>query len=226
MAKMIKVTGNQGKSIFSFYLAKELSSKSKVIVLSADESAAPCSALFFDNESKKSLGRLLAKPVITKQDIFSQMNFYSDDLGYLGYASGENIASYPKVLPENIKRLLDQLLELTDYCIIDGKHFGSKIETVAETYRPLSIFIASADRKGVAYRNAFDQQPKGQIDVVLNNSRFNYLPEIMATYRHSPKYILPYAKELNSIYNTTGIANVPVPKGYGKVIKAVREKIC
>jgi hypothetical protein len=227
LGKLIKICGNLGKSILSYYLAEELARKNKVAVLTVDDTYSALETLFFKNSQGKSIGKLLAKPFISKQEVFSQLNFLGNDLGYLGYAQNETEEDYPEVLDKNILSLLNLLLEITDYLIIDGKHFGSKIEKIVDALDPIIISITSADNKGLSYRNTFDKQRKDQIDIVTENNPYSISSQFIATYKHPPKYIFPYCKDLGAIYNVSGIDQIPMPKLYRKVLlKLLKEKIC
>ncbi len=217
--KIINVTGNYGKTIFCYYLARQLTGLgAKVTVVSANP-LHPAAALLFSEQKglkEKSLGKVLSFAVLSKQDLFDNLMILDDNLAYLSYAPNENADHYREVLPPDVKQMLFAL-DFSDYVIIDGCAYKDPISRAAEDlFDTLPVCVISADKKGLI---TFSQMAREDAAaVVVQSSSYNPVSDVLSGL-HDP-ILLPHAKALEAVYNTEDITSIPPPKAYSKQLNA------
>jgi len=218
MAKLTAVTGNSGKTILSFYLSSTLSKKHRTLLLSTDGRCPTGKALFptHPTESTKSLGRLLSLPVITDADVFNHAVVLSDNLLMLSYADGESYLNYPDISEISLHNLFAQLDRLVDCVIVDTSTVHSAIDEFAIAKAAMQMCITTADSKGFAYRQFC--KPEHAVPVVLNDSPYNPLNDILKTFSEPVRYVLPYCSGLRGVYNGMNISDIVPSRTYRKTL--------
>jgi hypothetical protein len=217
MAKLIAITGNTGKSSFSFYLSATLSKKYKVALVSTDGQLPAYPMLFptMEQNPKKSLGRLLSLAAITEADILNHAVILADELVMLSYAQGESKTNYPEITEINLHNLFAQLDRLVDCVIVDTSTRGNLIDTFAITRAVEEICLSSADNKGFAYRQYY--KPEHATQVLLNNNPHNPLSDVLQTFSE-PVRILAYCRSFGSLYNGVNISDIVPSRRYRKTL--------
>lgn len=214
MRKII-VTGNSGKTLFSYFLAEQLSKNKKVVLISTDENKAMHRSLFpTGKKSKKSLARLLSDPVITDKDIYKNSHLLNKRLMLISNA--DNKENYPDVTTINCAKLLMALEHIADIVIVDtSKHlFDSFIKKAPDC---ISICVTTADIRGYHYRL---KNGNGTFNVLWQSSPYSVYQDTIATFKEKP-IELPYLKKLTSVYNGVNISDISVSGKYAKAIKTI-----
>lgn len=183
MGKVIAMWGspNSGKTTVSIKLAKELSKQNSVIVLFSDILAPVIPTLRDDVDTKKSLGNVLSSATLDNDVILKNCIEVGKikNIGFLGYAQGENVFTYPQYTEERVKDLIDHLKELADYVIIDtsSNFVNDLITIVALEVSDKVLRINSSELKNISYFDSYlplliDSRFKSDTHInILSNSR-------------------------------------------------------
>ncbi|WMJ24317.1 hypothetical protein RBG61_06530 [Paludicola sp. MB14-C6] len=230
MAQLITVTGNTGKTLFSFLLATKLANKDKRVIIISTDSNAPSFLYAMPVEKKaeaKSLGKVLSLPIISPHQILENMISFScsENIGCICYNVNESNNSYPDILESNLDTFFNHLNSLVDYIIVDTETRQNIIDQYCIHRCESEICIASADLKGLAYRQRYDNDKT--IHVLYHCSPYNPFEDIQRTYSKQVKYILPYCKQFGYIFNGGHFDDiVNIPKAYDKTLnKLIKEVI-
>ena len=228
MAQLIAVTGNSGKTVFSYYFAQVLAKqKKKVLIVSTDSLQPACKMLFPTKklESNDSLGNLLSLAAVTKADIFNNSNVIDDDLLLYSYAPGESYLTYPKITSTNLHNVFHKFYAIADYVVVDTSTAQNVIDQYVLSKNPVQLCITTADEKGYHYRNFYRSANSSTIPILFSNSVYNPLSDVLASFDTTVKHILPYCKSLMSIYNGVNISDITAPRRYRKVLYKVAGEI-
>lgn len=228
MSKLITITGNSGKTVFSFLLANELAQKGKKAIVISTDNQIPSFHYLMPIDKKienKSLGKILALAVINTKSILDNMITFkrNENLGVLCYSVDESVNTYPQILESNIEALILQLKSLVDYIIVDTQTYRNIIDQYAVKNSDNHICITTADYKGYAYRKRYDDELTTHI--LYNNNAYNPLEDIKRTFKLQVKYIMPYFKQLSYIYNGSKLEDISVPQKYDKLISNIIKEI-
>ncbi|WBY64710.1 AAA family ATPase [Thermocaproicibacter melissae] len=219
MEQLIAVTGNSGKTVFSFYLAQILSKQGKRVFLVSTDSHQPAFKMLFpdrkDNDGR-SLGRLLSLATIAEANIFNNAHTINKNLMLLSYADGETALTYPEIAKINLESLFQQLSIIADIILIDTSTHQNKIDKFALSKCSKQISIATADVKGYYYRQNHPNHGCA-LQVLFVNNPNNALADVLSTY-DSPVTVLPYCRGLSGIYNGICITDIIPPRKYRKTL--------
>lgn len=223
MSKVITISGNSGKSVFAYYLSRSIAGRKKKIALIATDGQQPMYKLLFPTEKQepgKSLGRLLSLAALTEADIFDNAHVIADNILMFSYAEGESCLSYPEITGINLHNFYEQLTRLVDCIVVDTSTAHNDIDRFFFS-QSSDICLTTADTKGLVYRQFY--KPQGT-QLLLLNSRYNAISDVLGTFKTTPPKILPYCLVLTAVYNGTDISAIAPPWRYRKVIeKVVRE---
>jgi len=222
MGKIIAIWGNPGagRTAFAAKLVKALyrSEKAKIICIFTDNQT-PVLPVLFPNSAKESLpsiGALMSKTQIDKRDMLKYLVTFKSmkNVGFLGYADGENRFTYPEFSKEKAINLIDTISSVADYIIVDCSGDLNESLNYAAIQRAESLFkLCSPTLKGVSY---FSSQLPLYGDAVFKPE--NYIAGIVAT--ESEKYMplneakqhfgnirfaIPYCGELQRQFMEGGI---------------------
>lgn len=160
MGKIIAVSGPpcSGKTTVSVKLAQEIhaATKSRVIYFSPDM-LIPTLGVLFPTEKKESLrsiGSVLDRIPLTEDDILSVMATTkgTDNLGYLGYRSGEHPYTYPTLTENKALELLTSLKGCSDYLIIDcERNRDDLISILARSIADHVVYVHNPDIRSLLY---------------------------------------------------------------------------
>lgn len=227
-SKIITVTGNYGKSIFSYFLAQALSRQKiqrdeyhsdnlKVAILSTDDKQPMVDLMFptAKTDKSKSLGRVLSMAALSVSDLFNNAYVINDNIMWLGYAPNETKKTYPDITEINLSNLHDLLNKIVDVIIVDTATERNVIDYYFLA-RSRNICITTADLKGVNYRRIYMPQ-ENDTQLLVCNSRYAALPDILGTF-DTPPQILPYCKVFSAVYNGINISDIIPPKKYTKFL--------
>lgn len=224
MANMIYTTGNQGKTIFCYYLASQLAHLGeKVVVVSTDGYQSVASTLFSGRKSHmqdKSIGKVLSTAMLRQEELLNNLIVLDDNLGYLSYSPNENHHHYPDLVESNIQNMVHCLSDFTKYIIVDGSHYPTKLDRFLSQKANKRFLITSADVRGLQYKRQWEGNLPSYIWVLCTVNKYNPVADFQ------PSYTLPYCRELEPIYSTVDIVDIPIPKRYAKVIyKIIKEEL-
>ncbi|MDF2567826.1 MAG: hypothetical protein K0R90_1282 [Oscillospiraceae bacterium] len=228
MAKIIAVTGNSGKTVFSFFLAEALAQKDeKAILLSTDSIISSSNVLFptIKTVQNKSVGKILSLPVIDRTDITENIFLTPNNknLGLLSYAPNENINSFPLPTEQNISKLFHVMTELVDYIVVDTQSGFNDIDMYALSHADKEICITTADYKGLCFRKFYNHE--NALDVLFTNNAYNPVSDISRTFKSPVKYTLTFQKEFLPLFNGINITDVTIPKRYQKEIQKIIHEV-
>ena len=218
MRKVYVVTGNQGKSVFSYYLASELARRKQKVALIQTDGCKPMFRLLFPTKQPvpgRSLGRLLSLAAVTKNNVLQNAQMASNILIF-SYAEGESALSYPEITQTNLSNFYNALSLLVDVMVVDTAAPRNAIDAFFLD-KGDEICVTSADARGAAYRE--NRKPQGT-QILIRDSPYNALPDVLATFPE-PVPVLPYSKALSSLYNGIDICDIPIPGGYRRIIRRI-----
>lgn len=118
-------SGHTGKSVLSVKLAEDLYERTRatVVVLLTDMTTPMLPVLFPNYRSRDlfSVGTVLSKTNIFRNDIISNLVFLRErqNLGFLGYRTGENRYTFPEFGREKAEEFFAVLSDIADYIIAD-----------------------------------------------------------------------------------------------------------
>jgi len=97
--------------------------KAKIICIFADNQT-PVLPVLFPNRKKEdlsSIGALMSKTDIEKRDMLKYLVTFKNmkNVGFLGYADGENKYTYPEFSKDKAIDLMEKIASVADYLIID-----------------------------------------------------------------------------------------------------------
>jgi molybdopterin-guanine dinucleotide biosynthesis protein len=218
VGQLIAVTGNSGKTVFSFYLAQILSKQRKRVILVSTDSRQPAFKMLFPDRKKeegRSLGRLLSLATISEANIFNNTHTINKNLMMLSYADGETALTYPGIAEINLEALLKQLSVLADVVLVDTTTHQNRIDKYVLSQSPKQIRLATADVKGYYYRQ--NHPAHGAEQVLFVNSPDNALSDVLSTYE-GPVTVLPYCRGLSGIYNGISITDIIPPRKFRRTL--------
>lgn len=222
MSTIVTVSGNSGKSVFSYYFVMALTKRKKKVALISTDGQKPMYRLLFPTKKSAaghSLGRLLSLAALTEADIFDNAHIIADNVLMFSYAEGESCLTYPEITGINLRNFYEQLSKLVDYIVVDTSTARNDIDTFFMS-QSTDLCITTADTKGLAYRQFY--QPQGT-QLLLCSSRYNALTDILGTFQ-APLKVLPYCRVLTAIYNGTDISDVKPSIRYRKTLENVVNK--
>lgn len=217
MKAIVAVTGNLGKSTFSYFLGERLSKKNKVTIISTDTDKSMYRCLFpKGKKNAKSLGKLLADPVLTIKDISENANILNDNLLYISYAKGERKDFFPEITTVNCTRLYTILAEISDIIIVDTSNHDFDKFILANPNTKI-ISVTTCDIRGNHYRLVHGND---FINVLWSSSKFNSYSDVIATFGDKP-FELPYIKALTNLYVGEDITDIYLNKKYTQEIEKI-----
>ncbi len=213
--KKIIVTGNSGKTIFSYFLAEHLSKEKKVVLISTDEQKGTFRCLFPNGKkSQKSLARLLSDPVITDKDVYENSSLINKR--FLMIAGGDYIENFPEITTFNCVKLIMALDRIADILIVDSSNHVLD-NFIANAPDCINVCVTTADIRGHHYRMKGNT---GAINVLWQSSPYGTYQDALTTFKEKP-FEVPYEKKLTAIYNGEAIKDVSISSRYKKVLQAI-----
>lgn len=218
--KNIIVTGNSGKTTFSYFLARKLSKNNKVILISTDTEKGMIKCLFPDAQSteNRSLGNLLADPIIIEKDIYDNSYLVDDNFLFISYS--QDIELHPNITNINCSKLFSRASQMADYLIVDtSNHVFDKFMLNAPNKTVISV--TTCDLRGYHYRI---KNPLSDINILWQSTPYSHSQDVLSTFEKRPIEIT-YSKQLQAVYTGENIKNIPIPKSYTKALSQVFELI-
>ena len=219
MSNVITVTGNFGKTTFSYFLAMALQKRGQKVALVCTDGQKPMFRLLFPTKKPApghSLGRLLSLAVITKTELFGNAQVLDDWLMMFSYTDGDSILTYPEITGVNLHNFHERLSAQVDTILVDTSIARNEIDLYFLSHST-DICITTADARGVAYRDFY--RPQG-IQLALPTSPYNAIADLMGTYAE-PATLMPYCKVLTALYNGIDITDISLPKRYRRAVESV-----
>ncbi len=228
MSKTIVITGNSCKTVFSYYLANYLATdKKKVLMVSTDNNIPTCRLLMPTNKNTedKSLGEILCNVVIDKTCIMDNtvISSANSNLGIISYTPFKMANNYQELTQSGIEDFFRVLYSLADYIVVDTQTTVNDIDKYAISTADVCLCISTADYKGLAYRQ--EKKLQNSINILYCNNPYNPVEDILHTFDKQVKYIIPFIKELQPIYNGVNITDIKCPKSLVKVIEKLNKDV-
>ncbi len=219
--KKIIVTGNCGKSTLSYFLAEQLSKNNRVILVSTDTEKGMYSCFFpKEKKEKKSLGKLLSDPVVTKQDIYDNAYLINKKCLMISYAENEKFSDYPEITEINCTKFFVTMSSLADVLIVDSSnHIFDKF--ILSSPNTINISVNSSDMRGFHYRL---KNGNGDINVLCETSPYSNNQDVLSTYKEKP-IELPYIKTLSAVYNGVSIKEITLNSAYKKATEKIANEV-
>jgi len=205
--KIVAVWGapGSGKTCLSVKLAQELTEQGhSALLLLADRVTPmlPCLCAPEELSNKRSLGGVLAAPIVTPALLrFNLIRYTGDEnLAILGLLKGENAVDYPRPAEAQATGMLDALRQLAEYTVIDcGRDLATDALTrQAIIQADMSLCLFSREMKSVSYlaaHNPLLYETVGCRYSVLSNVRENSC-RIKAAVFDEADFVLHYCREL------------------------------
>ncbi|MFI3205960.1 MAG: hypothetical protein R3Y33_01815 [Clostridia bacterium] len=216
--KKIIITGNSGKTIFSYFLAQKMSKTQKVVLVSTDSEKSIFKCLFplsTEKDNEKSLAKLLADPVVTKKDIYENSHIINDNL--LLICNREIQENFPEPTQINCAKLFMGIDSIADTLIIDTSDSLFDKYVMASQKKTI-ISVTTKDLRGYHYR-----LKHGESDINFFWGKETE-QDIGKTFKEKP-LSLPFVKQFSAIYSTDDINNISLPKKYKNLVNLCVEKI-
>ena len=234
MSKFIVLDGppSSGVTSLSIKLAQEifaLTGKS-VLYLSPDI-LIPSMGLIFPSAKKgrlRSLGKALDRADIQPDDILKEVNTVPnmDNIGYLGYVSGENVFSYPALTDDKVHALFRALIDLCDYVVVDCERSKADlISNLAHGYADFNIQVINPDMRSMNYYGA--DIPGDETIKVMNTIHNDmYLPDDeVASHFNGVHFKMPYSQELKKQEFTGALPQLLTDVKYRRVLTQLAKAV-
>jgi len=213
MNRIIAIWGcpDSGKTTFAAKLAKSIHDEygAKVLCVFAD-SATPTLPVLFPNKKAShinSIGSVLSRPEITREAVLKSIVTTKEarNIGFAGYADGENRYSYPEYSEDKAAAFYDTAASLADFIIVDCGNKLTGLLAYTAIHKAANIFkLCKPDLKAISFFSS--QSPlygdaKYRMEehtTVLNVKEQDlYMPvEEAAQHFKCGKLIIPYAPEI------------------------------
>lgn len=174
MGKIIVVSGppGSGKTTVSVKLAQEIyaAAKGRILYFSPDMLIPTLGVLFpsYRKEKLHSIGSVLDRIPLSAEDILSVMVITKemDNLGYLGYRSGEHPYTYPALTENKALELLSSLKESSDYLIVDcDRNRDNLVSILARSVADQVVYVHNPDLRSMLYY-ATEPMPASAVKVM------------------------------------------------------------
>jgi CO dehydrogenase nickel-insertion accessory protein CooC1 len=238
MSKIIAIWGcpDSGKTTFTAKLSKMIFDETgaKILCVFAD-SATPTLPVLFPNKKAShinSIGAVLSRPEITREALLKSIvtTKKARNIGFVGYADGENRYSYPEFSEDKAAAFYDTAASLADFIIVDCGNKLTGLLAYTAISRAAHIFkLCKPDLKAISFFSS--QSPlygdvKYRIDehiTVLNVAEQDlYMPvEEAAQHFKCGKLIIPYAPEIKRQGMNGQYFDKVANRAWGKVMKMI-----
>lgn len=159
MGKLIAVSGppSSGKTTVAVKLAQEICAADTQTIYFSPDMLIPSMGLLFPTQKKEdihSVGTVLDKMPLTMSDILSVMQTTkdADDLGYLGYKSGDHPYAYAALTEKRVLELLDLLKANSDILVVDcTRDRDDLVSKVACDHADQVVYVCNPDLKSLLY---------------------------------------------------------------------------
>lgn len=238
MGKVIAVYGAPGAgcTTFALKLAQHIShaNKHKPVIFLSPDIRTPTLSVVFPHRSAGdlySLGAALDRTDIQPEHVAAQLVTVKamPDLGYLGYKSGENRYSYPRLTEDKAAALFLCVRHLADTVIVDcANHTDDLLARRAMAVCDRAIRLAAPDLKSICYfRSYADAEPSEdrRITVVNENDRSVYLPLPEAQTHFGAFCCLPYNWELRQQAVLGRLSDRTTHKAYCKALEKIAQEV-
>lgn len=242
MSKVIAVWGSpgSGKTSLSVKLGQEIynNKKSTILLLHPDMSVPVLAVLFPNRKTNElySIGIPLSKTDISPEEVTAQIITTKNiqNLGFLGYAAGENKYTYPAPTEDKIKAMLSVLRTLADYVIVDcvSSH-GDIISTIVIKEADTILHLSTPDLKSMAYFSS--QLPlfadpayktAGHISILNIPDADLYMPvDDVKAYFKDIIFTLPFSIELKQQMLSGGLSEMLKDKKYRAKLAEISDRV-
>lgn len=243
-AKMITIWGSpgSGKSLLSTSLAAILAEKNVNVIVFSGDTLVPSLKMFCPGvviDGKRSIGPLLMSGRYDDAMLAERLVPHPECeyIAYAGMAPGDTFISYPEFEKHAIIDMVNKMVQLADYVIIDGlsNPLGDMMTLFGIESSDHVIRVITADTKGVLFQDAARSMYReekyrfdNQITVLGNVHDVSPVSEVMTV---SGKYdcILKYAPEVeNRFIGGQLIKGMRTSQGraYEKNIRRLAGRIC
>jgi len=242
MGNLISIWGapNSGKTTLTAKLGKYIYEKhhASVILVFADNST-PVMPLLFPNskvEDLFSVGNILSKPNITSQDILKNMVTprNKNNLGVLGYKSGENKYSYPEFNEKKAISFFEALKQMVDFVIVDTVSItGNTLTSASLELSQKTIRLVTPDLNSLVFLSSqlpLYSEPKYKTNkhiTVLNrvDESIFYPVQEAACMFDGVRFQIPYTREVKQQFLSGELLQNVTHKKFNEAIKSLSEAV-
>jgi len=233
--KIIAVYGNSGsyKTTVAVNVAKAIAkveSGAKIAVVGADHTKPFMPLIFPDSKGScnLSLGKLLSCETLSQEAIHAEMKEHNN-IGFLGYNSGENIRCFPITTADRLEDFFMQIRHLVNYVIVDC---GSDVHTAFTSKTLITadevLYTISCDVNGLEFFHSQESillseqySYNNYIKLLTINGRFTEDEETMKGAIGDVEGVIPFCECIPEMWNQ-GKALNPVPDAkYNEVMKGI-----
>lgn len=241
MSKLIAIWGspNSGKTTLAVKLALELDNRKagNILVLHTDNITPTMPVLFPFEQDTQSIGHALSAVEISQTDILQTVVVPKgrDNIGFLGYAYGDNQFSYPAFDKEKTVDFLFALKSLADYVIVDcSSQYNSVLSRAALSVADTTIKLATPELKAISFflsqmslfiSPEYDLTEAIQGLTVTQSGFFQPLEECREYFKN-PAFMFPYCQEVQEQILTGEMMKEIHSKEYRRELEKVIERIC
>lgn len=241
MSKLIAIWGspNSGKTTLAVKLALELDNRKagNILVLHTDNITPAMPVLFPFERDTQSIGHALSAVEISQTDILQTVVVPKgrDNIGFLGYAYGDNQFSYPAFDKEKAVDFLSALKSLADYVIVDcSSQYNNVLSRAALSIADSTIKLATPELKAISFflsqmsmfiSPEYDLTEAIQGLTVTQSGFFQPLEECREYFKN-PAFMFPYCQEVQEQILTGEMMKEVHCKEYRRELAKVIERIC
>ena len=242
MGKIIAIWGSPGagRTTFAAKLVKTVydTEKAKIICVFTDNQTPTLPVLFpnIKKEDLPSVGALLSKTQFDKREMLKYLvtSKSMKNVGFLGYADGENRFTYPEFSKDKAKNLLDTIASVADYLIIDcGGDLNEPLNYAAVNNADALLKLCAPTLKSVSY---FSSQlplygdmvfkPDLYIAGIVATESEKYMPMSEAKQHFGNiKFAIPYCAELRQQFMEGRILDGISDKKWNERMKKIAGKL-
>ena len=240
MSKLIAIWGSpqSGKTTLAVKLAIELDNRKagNILVLHTDNTTPAMPVLFPFERDIQSIGHALSAVDISPTDILQAAVVPKgrDNLGFLGYAYGDNQFSYPAFDKEKAVAFLSALKSLADYVIVDcSPQYNNVLSRAALSIADTTIKLAAPELKAISFflsQTPLYVSPEYDLTeavqgLTITQSGFFQPLEECREYFQNPAFLLPFCQQIQEQTLTGELMKEVHDKEYRRELAKALEQV-
>lgn len=212
-SRIITVWGSpaSGKTLLSLGIGAVFAAEKKNVIILNGDKLIPALPIYMPKNkfsSADSIGPLLMTNKYTDAELANRIKLHENNeyLGFMGLSAFENYITYTEFSKESVIRMINKLINMTDYLIIDGTSnpLENMITLTGLECADVIIRCITPDAKGIGYSRAaeniyVDERFRYSEQIKILGNVKNISPEIeIISVMGSFDHILEYSHEAES----------------------------